>query len=129
MAKKITDILKTQAPPDFNEFFQKRAIKNQAIVNLLHETIPTSGSPEDLLEESNNTKLKNLLKKYQPYLAQLLIFDRDRLSATALNELLTEALQSTQQDELLLRLLQSLMYMDISLQDYIQYNPINKKSP
>lgn len=53
--KTITELLKTQAPPDFGEFFQTQNSKHQAIVELLQVVTP-SNSLEQLDEAKMNLR-------------------------------------------------------------------------
>jgi hypothetical protein len=120
--KTITELFKTQAPPDFGEFFQHQNEKHQAVIELLQSVTPTS-SPE--LEQLDQAKisLQDLLKKYQPFLGSMLVFDKGRMSASKLQEELESALESNQIDGILIIVLRSLVYMGVSLDEYLNFKP------
>jgi hypothetical protein len=118
--KTITELLKTQAPPDFGEFFQHQNEKHQAVVELL-QTVTPSNSLEQLDQAKIN--LRNLLKKYQPFLSSILVFDKGRMSAVKLQEELESALESNQIDGILINLLRSLFYMGVSMDEYLNFKP------
>ena len=118
--KTITELLKTQAPPDFGEFFQHQNEKHQAVVELL-QTVTPSNSLEQLDQAKIN--LRNLLKKYQPFLSSILVFDKGRMSAVKLQEELESALESNQIDGILINLLRSLFYMGVSMDEYLNIKP------
>jgi hypothetical protein len=122
--KTITELLKTQAPPDFGEFFQHQNLKHQAVVELL-QTV----TPSNKLEQLDEAKihLMDLLKKYQPFLGSMLVFDKGRMSAVKLQEELESALESNQIDGILITVLRSLVYMGVSMDEYLNYKPNSEK--
>jgi hypothetical protein len=120
--KTITELLKTQAPPDFGEFFQHQNEKHQAVIELLQTVTPTSSPELEQLDEAK-MNLRTLLKKHQPFLGSMLVFDKGRMTASKLQEELESALESNQIDGILITVLRSLVYMGVSMDEYLNYKP------